>query len=362
MVVKVGTRLDAGRCKRGAYETRSRLWWSGRALTGPDYWNAVGTLVGMLLPLGLYYGICVAWLCVYWTPAGWVVLAVSLPLSITVLVSFVLATSDDPGIIPKQSVAPPSMQGNEHVMREQTVLINDTQVVVKYCETCRHWRPPRAIHCNVCNNCVERFDHHCPWLGNCVGRRNYRSFFIFVSSTTVMLMLAIAMSAVQLVENTRRFQRIMPELSSGEAFREALGFWGSGALLVLMLYCFLGLAFAGGLTGFHLYLMWRNLTTNEFVKHTYGKHNETNPFPERGPYAIWVRVTERKTHSKIKARYGGPDTDFDVEALVLNKLAPEKISAPIKLEHANGVQLLGADQETIVNSRGGQQAPSEIAH
>ena len=56
------------------------------------------------------------------------------------------------------------------------------------CPDCEVLRTPRSRHCAICNKCVERFDHHCPWINNCVGIHNHNSFLVFLWSLTLIFL------------------------------------------------------------------------------------------------------------------------------------------------------------------------------
>uniref|UniRef100_H2Z7S2 Palmitoyltransferase n=1 Tax=Ciona savignyi TaxID=51511 RepID=H2Z7S2_CIOSA len=62
------------------------------------------------------------------------------------------------------------------------------------CGLCGLQRPVRARHCRECKHCVRKFDHHCPWVTNCIGERNHRWFWCFLAVEVAMLCWSIYLS------------------------------------------------------------------------------------------------------------------------------------------------------------------------
>ena len=71
--------------------------------------------------------------------------------------------------------------------------------MMKFCETCLVFRPQGSAHCNDCANCVSGFDHHCPWIGTCVGSGNYNSFFGFVTFLYSLIITVLVTCIWQLI-------------------------------------------------------------------------------------------------------------------------------------------------------------------
>lgn len=48
------------------------------------------------------------------------------------------------------------------------------------CPECEVIRTGRSRHCILCQKCVDRYDHHCPWINNCIGVNNHNVFMAYL--------------------------------------------------------------------------------------------------------------------------------------------------------------------------------------
>ncbi|KAL0244806.1 hypothetical protein GEMRC1_008888 [Eukaryota sp. GEM-RC1] len=73
---------------------------------------------------------------------------------------------------------------------------DDEAPSLRSCPKCSLTQPNRSKHCLYCHRCVERYDHHCFWLGNCIGGKNHFWFVIllFCESLAISEFLAVSMS------------------------------------------------------------------------------------------------------------------------------------------------------------------------
>lgn len=53
------------------------------------------------------------------------------------------------------------------------------------CDRCEIKRVERSHHCSACAQCSMRMDHHCVWINNCMGVRNYKFFMVFLTFAPV---------------------------------------------------------------------------------------------------------------------------------------------------------------------------------
>ena len=51
---------------------------------------------------------------------------------------------------------------------------------IETCNICQCYLPPRAHHCDKCNKCILRMDHHNIFLRVCIGYRNYKYFILLL--------------------------------------------------------------------------------------------------------------------------------------------------------------------------------------
>lgn len=87
-------------------------------------------------------------------------------------ISFLFLTAfSDPGIIF------PSTAEQSNLEEESAFNLDD----IPYCDICSvyQFQHKKIHHCEDCGYCIEGLDHHCPWMGQCIGKKNMKWFILF---------------------------------------------------------------------------------------------------------------------------------------------------------------------------------------
>lgn len=128
--------------------------------------------------------------------------------------------TSDPGILPRHVTAlqvcsfippceaPEAVLGPTYDFRRSSPSSADpaqgmVSPTVRWCVTCRIWRPPGAHHCRTCDTCVAGFDHHCDVINKCVGAGNMHAFlcFEFAVGAAMAYLTAHAIAAIAVLHD-----------------------------------------------------------------------------------------------------------------------------------------------------------------
>ena len=226
--------------------------------------------------------------------AGGLVVLISLALYLLQMTSYTAAVFTPPGNPADTAAADeaaaysylPSFSSlnNNDPVTEEYMSAAAAAVAVKqngrprFCQKCEFRKPDRCHHCSMCNSCVLKMDHHCPWLANCIGFRNQKYFVLFLIHLCVFCGWSGVIAGIAL-------WNYIEHATMGDFLPVQ---WALLFVVSAIVFLFVGL-----FAGWHIGLVLRNLTTIETfenVNYKVEEDNDTkNPFTF-GWKANWKQV------------------------------------------------------------------------
>jgi len=178
-------------------------------------------------------------------------LLISYTLLFMIFSSLLVCLVRDPG----HPSGPSKAEGDEDDLGLREALISDDDDICspnKWCRKCWAPKPDRTHHCSICERCVLKMDHHCPWIGaKCIGHRTYPAFVHFLCCITLLATYFAAVAGSTLWHTFNN-----PFISNDYAPIHEMVVTLIGMIFSLVM---------GSFAAYHLYLASTNQTTIENI-------------------------------------------------------------------------------------------------
>ena len=283
------------------------LWFNKFLISGKKFYNMLFGFLLYVIPFILQLLIIIK--LNNYPPIIIFLIIINIILLILQIIFTFLGGFTDPGILPRQD------KDFEFYPSKSSLncVINGHIFKINFCNTCFCFRPPRTSHCSLCDNCVERFDHHCLWLGTCIGKRNYKFFYALIFLLNISGIIQIVYCFIILVLECKKENKEINNL---------ILFLVSFEILynVLFLVIFLGKLFI-----LHTYLVFISTTFYENIKNKFDKVPGVNPFRKSTLYT-WKNVIFRSLSKSFlfsflndKNKYYNKSNDENFESEIMKE-------------------------------------------